>query len=482
MKRAIALTLVLFLLSLGGFAAVTAWMCRTQEQVEFINLVSLGDASEARGLHMTERNLLGGRVLWTTEHDLGTESRETKAKFAWQDTPYQVGGPDVESVAYSLSRMLPDTPELQAYLRQNRMNENDEVTVHPADFAESYTLCLTNSWGGGSMLTEWEAASVSVFREFPYLRIPVGADDEVTVHFYQTDEPLHYSVSGIYEMEGDFTSMAVTVPGGTVVTACFGNDMQPAASWAPEGFGLWLVSGGTRDDPENRLELVYSLDIERQRVKKLTTSKDGEKLLLFLEENGQVTLQVLSSSDFTLLQSLPLEGTLAERQWERRYYNEEGKEVVQQWGYPGIVQVNKGDGFYAVAVGSQLTVLQCGESGLEKVFSCNMPDLYSYAKENGVGYTWEREEAGEATLMDCYNPVDTDKSFGFERMSMTLRDGRLAMAWNNTGLSRGDSMVQIYSEKGLEYARAICSNLYGQGGYSKEYLGSMKGPELAWAE
>ncbi len=32
----------------------------------------------ARGLHMTEYDLLHSRVLWTTEHDLGTESRVTK--------------------------------------------------------------------------------------------------------------------------------------------------------------------------------------------------------------------------------------------------------------------------------------------------------------------------------------------------------------------------------------------------------------------
>ena len=45
MKRAIAMTLVLFLLSLGGFTAVTAWMCRTQEQVEFTNIVAWGKNS-----------------------------------------------------------------------------------------------------------------------------------------------------------------------------------------------------------------------------------------------------------------------------------------------------------------------------------------------------------------------------------------------------------------------------------------------------
>ena len=480
MKRAIALTLVLLVLALGGFAAVTVWMCRTQEQVEFINLVSLGDASEARGLHMTERNLLGGRVLWTTVHDLGTETRVTKTRFAGQDTPCWMGGPDFESAGYSLNRLLPDTPELDAYLQQNGRWEGGDLVIRPADYAETYDLCLSNNWGNDAMLTKWNAASVSKYRDFPYLHIPVGADDEVTVYFNNTAANPHYNVSGVYGMEGDFTSMAVTVPQGTVVTAGFGDNMQPEASWAPEGFGLWLVSGGTRDDPEERLELVYPLDIERQRVEKLTTSPDGEKLLLFLTENGQVTLQVLSSSDFTLLQSLPLEGTV-EEQWQEQQYDENGNEIVVSLESWDTVQVNKGDGFYAVAVGRQLTVLQSSERGLEKVFSCKMPILYSYLKEDGVGYTWDREEAGEAMLPVWFTPADTDMGFSFETMSMVLRDGRLAMVWNTWQLE-GRSMVQIYSGKGLEYARCIGCGLYSQKGGSGQQLGSMKPPELFWAE
>jgi len=42
MKRVIVLTVVLFVLSLGGLAAVTLWMCRAQDQVEFTNIVSRG--------------------------------------------------------------------------------------------------------------------------------------------------------------------------------------------------------------------------------------------------------------------------------------------------------------------------------------------------------------------------------------------------------------------------------------------------------
>lgn len=472
MKRAIAMTLVLFLLSLGGFTAVTAWMCRTQEQVEFTNIVARGDESVARGLHMTEYDLLHSRVLWTTEHDLGTESRVTKTTCG-QKTDYQYNSIGA-SAPYTICRLLPETPELMAYLRQHIQNPADEVTINLADFAQSYDLCL--SYGGsGTMLTAQDVKENGDYRDFPVLQIPVDPGDSVTISACSTSEGLRYYVSGEYRTERGFSSMAVAVTGGMVVTAGFEADAHPRADWAPEGYGLWLV----RDEKsQKRLDLVYPLDIERQHVAKLSASPDGDKLLLFFEEDGQMMLQVLRGDDFTLLQTLPIEGELGEHQLEQRYYDASGQEVVNQWTYKDTLQVNREIGFYAVAVGKQLTVLQNGESGLEEVFTCYMPDM----SVDGIRYGWEDEEVDRYALMGRYNPADWDSRYDFESMSMALQDGKLAIAWNDPGLSDGVTLVEIYSEKGLEYARGIFCGLYNQEGDAQRYLYSMKHPKLVWAE
>ena len=386
MKRAIAMTLVLFLLSLGGFTAVTAWMCRAQEQVEFTNIVARGDESVARGLHMTEYDLLHNRVLWTTEHDLGTESRVTKTTCG-QKTDYQYNSIGA-SAPYTIRRLLPETPELMAYLRQHIQNPEDKVTINLADFAQSYDLCL--SYGGsGTMLTAQDVKENGDYRDFPVLQIPVDPSDSVTISACSTGDGLRYYVSGEYRTERSFVSQAVAVTGGTVVTAGFEADAHPRAEWAPEGYGLWLV----RDEKsQKRLDLVYPLDIEKQHVTKLSASPDGDKLLLFFEEDGQMMLQVLQGDDFTLLQTLPIEGELGEHQLEQRYYDASGQEVVNQWTYKDTLQVNREIGFYAVAVGKQLTVLQNGKSGLEEVFTCYMPDMYSLAAVDGIRYGWEDED------------------------------------------------------------------------------------------
>ena len=463
MKRAIAMTLVLFLLSLGGFTAVTAWMCRTQEQVEFTNIVARGEESVARGL-------------WTTEHDLGTESRVTKTTCG-QKTDYQYNSIGA-SAPYTIRRLLPETPELMAYLRQHIQNPADEVTINLADFAQSYDLCL--SYGGsGTMLTAQDVKENGDYRDFPVLQIPVDPGDSVTISACSTGDGLRYYVSGEYRTERSFVSQAVAVTGGTVVTAGFEADAQPRSEWAPEGYGLWLV----RDEKsQKRLDLVYPLDIEKQHVTKLSASPDGDKLLLFFEEDGQMMLQVLRGDDFTLLQTLPIEGELGEHQLEQRYYDASGQEVVNQWTYKDTLQVNREIGFYAVAVGKQLTVLQNGESGLEEVFTCYMPDMYSLAAVDGIRYGWEDEEVDRDALMGRYNPADWDSRYDFESMSMALQDGKLAIAWNDPGLSDGVTLVEIYSEKGLEYARGIFCGLYNQDGDAQRYLYSMIQPKLVWAE
>ena len=476
MKRAIAMTLVLFLLSLGGFTAVTVWMCRTQEQVEFTNIVARGDESVAQGLHMTEYDLLHNRVLWTTEHDLGTESRVTKTTCG-QKTDYQYNSIGA-SAPYTIRRLLPETPELMAYLRQHIQNPEDKVTINLADFAQSYDLCL--SYGGsGAMLTAQDVKENGDYRDFPVLQIPVDPGDSVTISACSTSEGLRYYVSEVCRTERSFLSRAVAVTGGTVVTAGFEADAHPQADWAPEGYGLWLV----RDEKsQRRLDLVYPLDIEKQHVTKLSASPDGDKLLLFFEEDGQMMLQVLRGDDFTLLQTLPIEGELGEHQLEQRYYDASGQEVVNQWTYKDTLQVNREIGFYAVAVGKQLTVLQDGESGLEEVFTCYMPDMYSLAAVDGIRYGWEDEEVDRDALMGRYNPADWDSRYDFEAMSMALQDGKLAIAWNDPGLNDGLTLVEIYSEKGLEYARGIFCGLYNQDGDAQRYLYSMIQPKLVWVE
>ena len=55
MKRIVIMTVILFVLSLGGLAMMTLLLCRAQDKVEFTCVAQRGDAAVAEGLHLTEK-------------------------------------------------------------------------------------------------------------------------------------------------------------------------------------------------------------------------------------------------------------------------------------------------------------------------------------------------------------------------------------------------------------------------------------------
>lgn len=472
MKRVIALTLVLFILSLGGLAAVTLWMCRAQERVDFANIVERGDASVADGLRMTEYDLLENRVLWTTEHELGQEQRETKAAFSGKQIPYT--GYGREFSRYSLCPVAPGGAEVESYLiREIERTMEQQVQIHPADFAEYYDLCLSG-WGM-ELVTALDVQEENGTAEFPLLRIPTEAEDSLDLVGEVRGGVLRYYAAGLTNMVNRFTPMGATVDGGTVVTAGFDPEVQTKQDWAPEGFGLWLVTGNTREEPELKIDLVYPLNIETQRVVKLVTDADREKIFLFLAEDGELTLQVLRGDTFTLEQTVPM-GQIGTQEAEETYWSGDDTMTVLRRAFEPVL-VREGENFYAVAVGKQLTVLRSGENGVEVLFSCWMPSLYAIPTAEGADYVWEDEGAAPEGYFNSVNPAEVNWSCDFESMSMALRDGRLALAWGDCALDDANVAVQIYSARGLEYARFIRCGLY-----QRTAIQSGRQPALAWAE
>lgn len=480
MKRAMVLTLVLFVLGLGGLAAVTLHLSRTQEQVVFTNIVTRGDDSAAQGLRMTEHDLLEERVQWTTEHELGTESRTTKTAFSGKELTYFYYGGELNE--YALCALVPDTEQVRTDLKELDEDMDGEVTLQPAKYADYYSMCLTyDGVTGRTMLTETDRGSGGFTKDFPPLRIPVEEDDRLYMDVYGSGSGLQYYCR-FADVVNSFQPHDATVEAGTVVTVGFDAHVRPEADWAPEGFGLWLVGRAAEEEPQEYIKLVYPLDIDRQRVVKLVTSPDRSRILLFLAEDGHLTLQVLRSDDFTLLQTFSLgEIGVVETEESCLYGSGQQEAVTRKLCYDTVL-VRRGEDFFAVAVDKQLTVLQSGNDGrLEKLFSCPMPDLYALAAKGGFAYAWEDEDVDPERILGTISPTRVDGGYGFETMSMALRDGKLAMAWRDNTVGELDIMVEIFSEDGLEYARGIACGLYHQERGSV-VLSERRLPELVWAE
>ena len=74
--------------------------------------------------------------------------------------------------------------------------------------------------------------------------------------------------------------------------------------------------------------------------------------------------------------------------------------------------------------------------------------------------------------------IKSDWEDDFEHMSMVLKDGKLAIAWNESGRTI-DVMVEVYSAEGLVYAQGIrCGLLHQNVGQT---LRAMQRPNIAWS-
>lgn len=472
MKRFVILTVVLFVLSLGGLAMMTLIMCRAQDRVEFSYVAQRGDAAAAEGLHLTEKDLLDSRVIWTTEHDLGGQTRETRSNFAGTKQAYMG---DVWSSEYGIYVMAPDNEYLK---NLPQSDEDGSLEFHPAEAMEYYDLAVTQ--GNCRDYVEVKQRTDGMLTmDFPLLRIPVGQDDWMSMSVWRSYDEVDYNVHAAY-LENGFNSWSAPAEDGRVMTVGFGPSVQPKADWAPEGFGLWLMTRGEGTTAAERMRLVYPLDIETQKVAYLSATGDGRFILLFVAEGETLTLQVLDAKTFALVQTLDM-GKIGQRDTEAAYYDSEDDpgQTSKSLAYDTVL-VRRGEGFCAVAVGKRLVVLECREDGLEKLFDCDMMDLYLVDSKDGLGFAWEDENVDSERIASVYSPVDSVWVDDFESLPMALRDGKLAIAWNEQNSNELDVMVEVYSSEGLVYARGIRCGLLHQSKGSSQYLRAMQEPKLAW--
>ena len=472
MKRIVIMTVILFVLSLGGLAMMTLLLCRAQDKVEFTCVAQRGDPTVAEGLHLTEKDLLSSRVVWTTEHDLGARTQETKSRFSAKGLSYTGAQWDNE---YGIYVMKPD----KDYLQSLAQPDEQSVLFRPAEKMAYYDLAVVpGSSRNDEQVKERYDDLLSI--DFPMLRIPVGREDWMSMGVMRYSDGVDFTNVYASYLENGFHSWSAPAKEGTVMTVGFGPTVQPKADWAPEGFGLWLMAQSWSEPGEERIQLVYPLDIERQRVAYLSSTEDGEYILLFLAEGENLTLQMLDAETFRLVQTLDM-GKIGQKETEVTYYDSDDDEQGQTSKgaeYEPIL-VRRGEDFCAVAMGKRLTVLAYRDRSLKKLFDCDMMDLYLIYIKDGLGFAWEDENVDSERIAAVCSPLKSDWMDDFEHMSMVLKDGKLAIAWNVDNINQVDVMVEVYSAEGLVYARGIqCGLLHQNVGQT---LSPMQRPNIAWS-
>ena len=447
MKRIVIMTVILFVLSLGGLAMMTLLLCRAQDKVEFTCVAQRGDPAVAEGLHLTEKDLLSSRVVWTTEHDLGARTQETESRFSARGLSYTGVEWDNE---YGIYVMKPD----KDYLQSLTQPDEQSVLFRPAERMTYYDLAVVP--GSGRYDEQVKERYDGMFSmDFPLLRIPVGQEDWMSMGVLRYSDGVDFTNVYASYLENGFHSWSAPAKEGTVMTVGFGPTVQPKADWAPEGFGLWLMARSWSEPGEGRIQL------------------------LFLAEGEKLTLQMLDAETFRLVQTLDM-GKIGQKETEVTYYDSNGEAGQKSKGaeYEPIL-VRRGEDFCVVAVGKRMTVLAYREDGLEKLFDCRIMDLNILYREEEPCFIWEDENGDPGQVDMVCSPLKSDWEDDFEHMSMVLKDGKLAIAWNVDNINQVDVMVEVYSAEGLVYAQGIRCGLHHQG--AGQTVRAMQRPNIAWS-
>ena len=363
------------------------------------------------------------------------------------------------------------------YLQSLAQPDEQSVLFRPAEKMAYYDLAVVpGSSRNDEQVKERYDDLLSI--DFPMLRIPVGQEDWMSMGVMRYSDGVDFTNVYASYLENGFYSWSAPAKEGTVMTVGFGPTVQPKADWAPEGFGLWLMAQSWSEPGEERIQLVYPLDIERQRVAYLSSTEDGEYILLFLAEGEKLTLQMLDAETFRLVQTLDM-GKIGQKETEVTYYDSDDEQGQTSKGveYEPIL-VRRGEDFCVVAVGKRLTVLAYREDGLEKLFDCRIMDLNILYREEEPCFIWEDENGDPGQVDMVCSPLKSDWEDDFEHMSMVLKDGKLAIAWNESGRTI-DVMVEVYSAEGLVYAQGIRCGLHHQG--AGQTVRAMQRPNIAWS-
>lgn len=511
MKRRVIVAALALLLAMVALVTLHISLDQTAAEVELQVLASLGDRTAAEGLSVDYRIGLN-ELRWEVQYDPATGQNDTDFSLKYGQDSSKVTV--YTSLPYvPVCTLLDGTDEkdpITSALWKNLERSEKEYLyqrVYPIDYYDVYPVGLMVSYGSDVMIDTSFQETIS----FPLLQIPVGEFDFFDInymdHSYRDTKMLSAYMDVSRYMENRFTAFSLSEGDEYLLTTVgFAADVSPEPSWAPEGFGLWYIPIGLQREYDedggysdyvrplvDEAEIVYPLDIEKQRVVLLENCSDGAYILLVTVEEGRFILRVLDSHDYHLVQQLDLAAAWVSEWSTSMYLSEEFGDLrlpegeapyqLRDESYGQLldvfyqddpeVSIHQGENFAAVVIGSQLVLLTPdGEAGYQIAFSCDTLSAALVTTDGNSRWrildaAWPEEEAGydEVRYDYIYETVDAGYAMAYDGQ-------RLAVACYDEQQS-GIMLVSVYDADGLQYAEVVASSLTDQAGTGKRNYWSM---------
>lgn len=341
MKKTIALTLCLAIVSVSVLVFTGASLGSKKEAVEIGERVVFGDPSAAEGIKVETLAHYDNHLLWHTSYKVG-QKPECKTEYEFHtneyyekaENAYRGSGVMLSCEVYPSVNLNLPAEEQEGLARELKLlydatepGKQSEKTVNLKDYYEYYPINVHVSlpgvyWSGNdydNLSDEGYNGERQIWDRFrDYFKIPVRENDKRTLTVSRGSNGVSVGI-GSTTVSAD----GVSIIGGvssyymdSITThtydKCFftiTNGHQVDMSLVQGGYGVYSIDYAKGAGSSNTgvkkdsLTTVLSLD-ENAVVKRLSVSDDEEQLLIYTSENGYGYLTVMDIESSEVLQKI----------------------------------------------------------------------------------------------------------------------------------------------------------------------------------
>lgn len=333
MKKYIALTLILALVSVGTVTVIATAVNTDKDTVIHTEEVIYGDSSVIKGVKVTSQSHLHNNLIWNSVYTVGGD---TETEFSFHNIKkYSDGKPQFSAIVihsginFGFDINKPATEQTGLAMLYKELydsldyEEEGNLTVRLADCYEFYPIDVNvnlpnvffsaniNDFEDNSFFistVEGQQEKLVYDKICEFIKIPVFEDEYLDIHVkkhrggtvgfghgYSDKATDHYSIStqSTYTDKVCYFTINNKTEQGQIMDF----------SHIPGGYGIYALPYGNFALHANELSMVYKLD-EAVTVNYMTVNDEQTKLLLSVVENNITYLEIIEIETMTQLQKI----------------------------------------------------------------------------------------------------------------------------------------------------------------------------------
>ncbi|MBQ8396890.1 MAG: hypothetical protein IJX53_01670 [Clostridia bacterium] len=360
-KLALAVAILLLVLSLAGITAAAVTINAARDQVELTAATIAGDPAVLDGLDLRLRTTLGHYLFWDTAYTpASARDPETTFDFSTirrgETSTRSYDGIELSSAlsyGFSMSGSGYDEDDfangksglIKAYnelYRETPLGEERTKIINLSDYYDYYPITGSIYLPEYHLSMEWEDAHLTAapskastqyaaWRLNQYFKIPMLPDQMLKISLEKSADGRSVGVgAGTYRVDDTVETERYTLGSFSVVAddACYftinarttyGNPID--ISQIEGGYGIYRLLYSGKTISIDAIENVYPLDPADGSIRWLALSPDQTRLLLYRSDGIALTLTVIDRSAMKTVQTLSLPWQYPQGEGSMTVYN-----------------------------------------------------------------------------------------------------------------------------------------------------------------